>query len=173
MLSGSIGTTGYQYEVNTDPDAASNVNDWLNETIETPGDSSKVTTFYNCLGDKLLTDTWNGQSGTAAKHSITYTMYDDNGNVIETAQPSAINTSVETTVNGTQEYGHDSSQANLGVSLNSDTGLIQVNAYYTSTATSFPGGVEGYLRPAASSMVARAPPFGKAPWTTSPTRSTG
>ena len=27
----------------------------------TRGDSSKVTTFYNCLGDELLTDTWNGQ----------------------------------------------------------------------------------------------------------------
>ena len=50
-------------------------------------------------------------------------------------------------VNGVRECGYNSSQADLGVSLNA-SGLIDVNAYYASTTAtvSSPGGVTGRLQ---------------------------
>ncbi len=63
-------------------------------------------------------------------------MYDNDGNVIESAQPSAVT-----------GYTFTNSGTGLDVTLN-DTGLIDVSAYYASTTatTTTAGGVAGYLQ---------------------------
>ncbi len=130
------GITQYSYVTNgsnsQDPNA------WSSEKIQTQansdGSTTQTTTYYNDQGDLLLTDAWNGDSG-AGSHQITYNLYDPagSGNVLETAQTSAVG-----------DYGFSAS----GVVEPSwtDTGLIDVTTYYSSTtaSTTTPGGVTGW-----------------------------
>jgi len=146
------GTTSY---TNARSTFADGINTWSNKQVTSQTVNGTTTrTFTNYEGDVLLSDVWNGASGAAA-HQITCNKYDANGNLIESTQPSAIDTTYSHTDSSTGyvEYGYDSSQANLGVSL-SATGLVNVNDY-TTTTTDAPdysdsltvgGGVIGYLR---------------------------
>ena len=58
----------------------------------------------------------------------------------------AIDTRRRIVVNGSAEYGYDSSQANLDVRLNPTSGLIYVNNYYVDTTATpcKPGNVVGW-----------------------------
>ena len=151
------GTTTYQSYTNPPGATPLGINDWSNEEIVTNPNGMTVVTFYNYEGDTLLTDTWNGLPGIASEHWVTYNQYDADGNLVESAQPSAINSSggyYDSTA-GYLEHGYNSSYADLHVQLNQTSGLINVNAYYPATwaisdGTGDPsateaGGVEGCL----------------------------
>ena len=66
---------------------ASGMNTWSNEQVEQQLNGMMVYTFTNYEGDTLLTDTFDG-----TQDWITYNVYDSSGNLIESAQPSAVET---------------------------------------------------------------------------------
>jgi hypothetical protein len=151
------GTDAYSYALSTDPTESFNfpdgLNTWSVEEQETSGAGtsvqSVVTTFSNFDGDAMLTDTC--ASTASAQHWVTYNTYDQYANVLESAQPSAVDSSDQTGSGyvGSEnyaEYGYNSSIAGLDVSLYPSSGLIDVNTYYTSTTATMgtPGGVTGW-----------------------------
>ena len=122
---------------------ADGINTWTYEQIATQANGTTTASFYNFEGDTLVSDVSDG-----TQHWITYNEYDSNGNVVESAQPSAIDTSGSGYVDALSytEYGYNSSDSGLDVSLNADSGLIDVYTYYDSTTadTTTPGGVAGW-----------------------------
>ena len=90
-------------------------NNWNAKTVETRPDGSEHIVYTNYIGQILIkelcsdSDRW-----------IEYRRYDQEGRRIERANPSAAT-------------GYDDSQADLGVTLRSDAGLIQVREYYAGT----------------------------------------
>ena len=142
---GGVGASTFAYAFSGSTQTG-DTNQWNTETIETRADGSKVSTFDNFQGQTILQDTWNGLSGSASQHSIVYNQYDNYGNVSAAYQPSAMTAAPAYTLsnNVLTEYP------------NAATGLVDVNAYYTSaTATvnttlcpssSDAGGVIGYLQ---------------------------
>ena len=125
---------------------------WNVETIETCADGSEVVTFDNFQGETILQDTWNGPNASVSEHSIVYSQYDSNGNLLAAYQPSAINTSEPEYVDSLlyTEYGYNSSNGNLGVQTYNAAGLVDVYTYYASTSVNIgpttPGGVAGMLQ---------------------------
>jgi RHS repeat-associated protein len=124
----------YEYATSTFSDA---IDRWKYKKTETQPDGSKVTTYNNYRGEELLRDVADGTD-----HWITYSEYDSAGNLVLSAQASAVSS-------------YDDTQADLGVSLKASDGLIHVYDYYTTTtAPEYPasghassgGGVEDYMR---------------------------
>ena len=70
------------------------------EATETRADGSEVATFSNFDGDVMLSDTSDGSGSDDAPHWVTYNQYDQYANVLESAQPSAVDTDSVSTVNG-------------------------------------------------------------------------
>ena len=109
-------------------------NSWTVKTIEYGADGStgtngsSYTVYTNFLGQVLLGDLVDNTPG-AASPQITYNKYDGNGNLILSAQPSAISTYT------------DSSGA-ISVTANA-TGPVQEYAYYPDPPPT--GGAPGYL----------------------------
>ena len=94
-----------------------------------------MTTFDNYQGQTILQDTWNGVSGGGSQHQDVYNYYDSYGNVTDSHQPLAV---ASWSVSG----------ATLSVSVNSSSGLVDVNQYdesSTTATTSTAGNVLGYL----------------------------
>ncbi|MGA2502262.1 MAG: hypothetical protein ABSH20_31355, partial [Tepidisphaeraceae bacterium] len=131
---GGVGATTYAYSFSNLPDEPNN---WYDQKTETRADGSTVTTLYDSASQVILQDTWNGKSGAASQHSITYNEYDASGNLIYAYQPSAVT-----------GWSIDGSTGQLDVSLNATAGLVQVSAYYDLTAatTTAAGGVAGWLQ---------------------------
>jgi hypothetical protein len=81
--SGGLGTSTFTYASSgsggTDP------NTWQNEEIETLPNGTQSITFSNYAGQTILTDS----VGPTGLHSPTLTQYNDSGEVVLTAQPSA------------------------------------------------------------------------------------
>ena len=101
------------------------------------GSTTTTTTFYNFEGDVMLTDV-----NSDGQDTYTYNRYDANGNLILTAEPSAVsgcNSALPDLIN----YA-DNNQS-YPTYLNQATGLFDVNTYYASTTAtaSTPGGVAG------------------------------
>ena len=123
-------------------------NTWHRKSVETllnnsNGSIKSTNTVYtNYLGQTLLIDLYDAAAGT---HTITYNRYDDDGRLVLTAEPSAIDTTV---VSSNDEHGYDSDQADLGVSFTAN-GLVYETVYYASTDSAIDGdtagGAEGYV----------------------------
>jgi RHS repeat-associated protein len=140
--SGGQGTVTYAYKFSGQPDGP---NTWYCETIETLGDGSVVTTFDNSAGQVLLSDTASS-SLSGAQHSITWNEYDANGNLILAAEPSAISSYTVPTDDNDNPTGALNVTWSGSGSQYGYVGLVDVSAYYASTAANGPGGVTGYLQ---------------------------
>ncbi|PHS02287.1 MAG: hypothetical protein COA78_21630 [Blastopirellula sp.] len=107
---------------------ADGFNNWKTKTTVTNPDGSQEITYSNYLQAAMLEKTVSGSDSW-----INYYLFDSNGRKIQHAHPAAI-------------ASYDDTQADLNVTLNASSGLIDVTDYYsTTTATaSTPGGVEGY-----------------------------
>jgi len=130
------GVTSYDYHFSTLPDG---INTWSVENEESQtvnGVTTTTETFYNFEGDVLFSDTSDGSS-----HQYTYNQYDSYGNLVESAQSSAVS-----------DHSDPTADSQLVVSFNT-SGLFNVYSYYTSTTatTSASGddlydrGVKGWL----------------------------
>ena len=127
------GTTTYTNTPSSFPDGT---NTWSNEQVTTQtvnNVTTTTTTYYNFEGDALVTEVSGG-----GLDQITYNKYDPGGNLIETAEPSAL-TGYEFSASGVAEPN-----------LRTTSGLIDFYAYYTATGPNIgpttPGGVAGYLQ---------------------------
>ena len=114
-------------------------NQWYAETIQTRADGSEVTKFTDFQGETILQDSWNGLTGSSARHSILYNQFDSNGNLLAAYQPSAMT--------GANAYTFNSTTKVLTESPNTTTGLVDVYSYYSTTTatTTAAGGVAGWI----------------------------
>jgi RHS repeat-associated protein len=150
VCSSGIGTYSYSYATN--PNSTTDYNSWRTKVVTTNPDGSQNITYSDTEGLTMLSIDIDPATGV---RNATFTAYDSNGNVILTAQPSAVNlpTSLSTleqyedllNQTGTSSAGYPEYQY-----LNSSSGLINLTDYYTSTtATSgTPGGVNEYEKDA-------------------------
>ncbi len=134
--SGGLGTFTYAYTTSSN---AAGMNSWATKCVETLPDGNVNTVYTNAYGEAMLrayTDT------TAHQTWLWFNDYDGSGQVILQANPSAVTGYNDTYADllhnqsGTYQY------------LSSNSGLIQLADYYTSTtATSTTaGGVSGYVQ---------------------------
>ena len=124
---GGAAISTFSYATSTLPDDRNN---WQTETIETRGDGTTVTTLENFAGQVVLQDTSDGTN-----HWVTYNVYDESGNLLDAYQPSAI----APWTNASPSWTIDSVTDVLTVNYNADTGLIDVNQYYTAAdQTNYP-----------------------------------
>ncbi len=112
-------TFAYTPSVNT-----SDFNNWAMKTVETRPDGSTNTVYTNYIGLILLKQLKSG-----ANAWVNYYQYDSLAHLTMSAMPSAV-------------AGFNDSAANLGVTLNASSGLIQLTDYYTSTGS---GAATGYV----------------------------
>ncbi len=99
-------------------------NNWFRKTTTTRPDGSVEIVYTNHLGQMMLRDFSDGGSN----HWYDYYLYDGNGHEIQHALPSAVVT-------------YNDASPDLGVTLNSSTGLIRATTYYSGT----PGQPDGYV----------------------------
>jgi len=99
-------------------------NNWAMKTVETRPDGSRNVVYTNYIGQILLKSL---QSGT--DRWTDYYQFDSNAHQTLAANPSAV-------------IGLDDTSPNLGVTLNANTGLIQLTDYYTTTGS---GAATGYV----------------------------
>ena len=126
-IRGGLLTYTYAYEVsNHTPD----YNNWTYKATMTRPDGAQEITYSNFISQPLLTVLKDGTN-----EWLTHTKYDNNANEIQKANPSAISS-------------YDDTQADLGVMLKANEGLIELTDYYsTTTATeTVPGGVDGHVQ---------------------------
>ena len=128
---GSSATTGqgtftFTYTTSSNVDGA---NSWRTKTVETDPDGNTITVYTNSFGQVMLSVY---DAGTDQQEA-TYYQYNDAGECILMANPSAVS-------------GYDDTYANLNPDLSADSGLITDYTYYSSTTatTSTAGGVAGY-----------------------------
>jgi RHS repeat-associated protein len=124
-----LGTYGYSYNNGSFPNGNNN---WSVASTETLPDGNTNTVYTNFVGQVLLTDYKDVASG---NHWVAYYQYNGNFQLIEQASPSAV-------------VSYDPSQANLGVVLNSSSGLITITDYGASTTatSSMAGDVSNYYK---------------------------
>ncbi len=115
VCSAGLGTYSYSYASSGNAQA---YNNWATETTETLPNGTENIYYSNYVGETLLQVEISG-----SQQWLTYYQYDDSGRLIEQANPSAVT-------------GYNASDANLGVTLNSSSGLIDITGYYTSTTAS-------------------------------------
>jgi len=96
-------------------------NNWQLKAVATQPDGSTLTVFANHVGQDLLRD-----HQLSSKRYIEYFKYNNDGRLIQHANPSAIN------LTGTP---YNETSADLNVQLNASLGLIQLTTYYGPTAT--------------------------------------
>lgn len=127
---GGLLTYTYTY---TTSEFEDNANHWHLKTVTTNPDGTQEIVFANYLAQVMLRDFTDGTN-----HWIDYSLYDNDGRVIEQATPAAIDMS------GTP---YDEGEADLDVQLNTDAGLIHVTDYYASTTAteSVAGGIAGHV----------------------------
>jgi hypothetical protein len=133
-VSGGLGTFTFSYSANlNNPPLA--VNSWANKTIETLPDGSTNTVYTNGYGEVMLNIAHDASSGLNAE---TFYKYDTAGRLILHGSPSAVSGYSETYAdlldrNQVGDYGN----------LSSNSGLIELTDYYTTTTatTITPGGV--------------------------------
>ena len=142
-LCGGQGSTGYDFSVSGFAHAADN---WTYKSIETRGDGSVVTTFKNYAGKAILVDTWNGKTDSAEQHWVTYNRYDDNGNLLLSAEPSAFIADedghyYDATLPDLIDYSSGDSPY-----LSDTAGVFNIYTYYggTTATPTAAGGVLGY-----------------------------
>ncbi|WP_145349512.1 RHS repeat domain-containing protein [Roseimaritima multifibrata] len=114
-------TIDFAYEQSLHADA---FNNWSRKTTETRSDGRVQTVYTNYIGQALLSKVQSGSD-----QWLTASSYDSDGRLAQVASPSSI-------------VSFDPSNADLGVTLRTNAGLIQLRSYYASTGG---GGVEGYL----------------------------
>lgn len=112
-----VGTTGYASTYSDD------YNHWKMKVVETMPDHSTETVYSNFAGQAMLQDVYNPTTGL---HADTYYRYDNNGNVIMLAHPSAVSGYDEHNVD---LVGFNTSTGNA-LYLNDNTGLIETYDYY-------------------------------------------
>jgi RHS repeat-associated protein len=127
--SGGLGTFAYAYTPSSFPDG---YNNWHEKVTETLPDNNLNIVYTNTYGEVLLSVF--KDVGTGATWD-TYNKYDNQGRLIEQASPSAVT-------------GYDDTQASLGVTLSTNSGLITDTDYGTSTTatSSTAGDVNGYYK---------------------------
>jgi RHS repeat-associated protein len=143
--SGGEGTYTYSYAYSNN---AAGYNSWNSVTTQTQPDGNENIYFYNAYGQEMLSiynDVTTGQM------TGTYTRYDDNGNVIMTAQPSAVNlppslATIEQYPDLLHQTGTSESGEPIFEYLNANSGQISLTNYYTATTATdtTPGGVAEY-----------------------------
>jgi YD repeat-containing protein len=134
--SGGLGTYTFSYNASGNP---AGVNSWATQTVVTNPDGSTDTVFTNAYGEVMLDDHHDPVNG---QDSDTFYEYNDAGQVILVAQPSAVTgydsgyADLLNNQNGTYQY------------LNNNSGLITRHDYYQSTTASATtaGGVAGYIQ---------------------------
>jgi len=129
MASSNIGLGTYTFS----PNFSTNVvdyNNWYTKVVETLPDGNTNTIYTSAYGEVLLRVYHDQTSG---NNWMTYYQYDSAGRLLEEAMPSAVT-------------GYNDFYANLGVTLNANSGLIHLTDYYSSTTAtgSSAGGVAGY-----------------------------
>lgn len=122
VTNGGLLTYTMAYTVSAHADA---YNNWKLKTVVTRPDGATETTYSNYLTQQLLTDLAQG-----ANHWVNYWQYNSRGYEILHAMPSAV-------------VSYNEASANLGVTLQTASGLSMVTDYYSSTTAtvSTPGGV--------------------------------
>ena len=130
VCSGGLGTYTYSYTASADN--LPGYNNWTYQTVETLPNGTTNTYYANFAGETLLQDEYDSVSGL---HWLTYYQYSSTGQMTLEAEPSAV-------------ASYNDSFANLDVTLNSSSGLINTWTYYSSTTatTMAAGGVAGYLQ---------------------------
>lgn len=123
-----------QFSAPTDSGFANGVNTWARKVVETLPSGGTNTIYTNYAGQLLLKDY---KPFFSSLHWITYCQYDDFGRLTSEATPSAVST-----------YTMVSPPANLGVVLNTTSGLIKLTNYAATTtaSTSQDGDVAGYVK---------------------------
>jgi hypothetical protein len=126
--SGGLGTFNYSYTTSHNPD---DPNSWAVKTVETLPDGNQNIVFSNASGQlmlKVFVDSYDAANpALAGDQWITFNLYSDQGQIIETAQPSA--------VTGYDETSPDLLDFQDGLSpyLDNFSGVIDVHDYYDST----------------------------------------
>src|SRR5579862_1493047 len=118
------GTYGFTYTTSGNANAFGN---WSTKTVETLPDGNQNIVYANFVAMpilKVFKNTGTGQSW------LTFIQYDGSGREIQRALPSAVT-------------GYNETVATLGVTLSTNSGLIQNTDYYSSTNLSI-GAVAGY-----------------------------
>ncbi len=131
--SGGQGTDSLSY---TDSGNATGYNYWNRKTTETLPDGTTQYHYFNAYGEELLSVT----EDTSGNLWGTFTEYDDEGRVILSANPSAVNIPSLSTIEQYPDLLNESG-GNYEY-LNDSTGLVTTTSYYsgTSTATSTTAG---------------------------------
>ncbi|WP_222435500.1 RHS repeat domain-containing protein [Allorhodopirellula solitaria] len=110
----------YEQSLNTD-----DYNHWSRKTTETRPGGSVNTVYTNFIGQGLLSVLTSGSD-----QWLTADKYNDAGRLIETALPSSV-------------VSYDPDEADLGITLRSNEGLIKLRSYYSTTGG---GAAAGYLK---------------------------
>ena len=140
---GGIGTFTYKYSINPAYKSKNptNNNTWRYKTVETLPDGNKNIVYCNKLGEvmlKVFRDINDVANPTlSGSQWLYYYQYDTMGNVTLEAEPSAV-----------ASYSVDTSTYVLTVNLSTDSGLIHLTDYYSSTTATATtaGGVKGYVQ---------------------------
>jgi hypothetical protein len=118
--SGGLGTSTFTYA--SSGSGGTGTNTWQNEVDQTLPNGTQSITFTNYAGATMLTDS----VGTTGLHSPNLTQYNDSGEVVLTAQPSAF-------VPDSSGNYYSTADANLvgyGTYLSATSGLIQTTDWY-------------------------------------------
>ncbi|WP_186774669.1 RHS repeat protein [Allorhodopirellula solitaria] len=121
-------TFKFAYSANNDSD--DNYNQWRRKTVETRPDGSQNIVFTNYIGQVLVKEFRSG-AGENADRWIQSMRYNNDGRLVQRAQPSAV-------------VGYDESQNDLAVTLHSDDGVIHRTEYYSASNGS--GAAKGYVK---------------------------
>jgi hypothetical protein len=127
VVNAGLHTFTYAYQTSAHSD---DYNHWkLKVTLSRP-DGSQQITYNNFLGQAMLTDLTSGSD-----HWLEYYQFDGQAHEVLHAKSSAV-------------VSYDENQADLGVVLKANSGLIHLTDYYsTTTATpTTPGGAAGYVQ---------------------------
>jgi len=127
--SGGLGTFTYAYTTSAN---SLGYNNWQTKNIEVLPDGNSNIVYSNGYGEIMLKVYHDATSGLNWDN---YTQYDSQGRIILQANPSAVT-------------GYNDAQANLGVTFNSNAGLITTTDYYATTTAgeTTAGGVAGYTQ---------------------------
>lgn len=120
-------TYTYAYQTSSHADG---YNHWKLKITVTRPDGAQQVLYNNFLGQTMLSDLSSG-----GDHWLEYHLFDEQAHEVLHAAPSAV-------------VSYDDTQADLGVALRTDEGLIRATQYYaTTTATpTTPGGAAGYVQ---------------------------
>ncbi|WP_235909042.1 RHS repeat-associated core domain-containing protein [Roseiconus nitratireducens] len=121
-------TFAFAYTVNNDSD--DRYNQWRRKTVETRPDGSQNIVFTNYIGQVLVKEFRSG-AGASADRWIQSLRYNNDGRLVQRAQPSAV-------------VDYDESQNDLAVTLRSDEGVIYRTDYYSDSTGS--GAAKGYVK---------------------------